>query len=71
MIFGKDYFKIINMMLFGISNGYVGTQCAIKAPQYVKEDQREQIGIFVGLFIALGILTGSVGAIFMGKILSS
>jgi len=31
-LFGKDYFKVLNMMLFGISNGYVGTQCAIKAP---------------------------------------
>ena len=57
------------MILFAITNGYVSTQCAIKAPQYVKEDQREQIGIFIGLFIALGIVSGSIVAIFFGNFL--
>jgi hypothetical protein len=41
----------------------------MKAPQYVKEDQREQIGIFIGLFIALGIVSGSVVAIVFGNFL--
>ena len=31
-LFQSDAFKIINMALFAISNGYISTQCAIKAP---------------------------------------
>ena len=68
-IFQEDWFKILNMALFALSNGYVSTQCAIKAPSYVKEDQRESIGIFVGLFIALGIVSGSIMQIPIGGIL--
>ena len=34
----SDVIKIGNIALFALSNGYVSTQCAIKAPQYVKED---------------------------------
>lgn len=67
-IFGSDLFKVLNLVVFSISNGFVSTQCAIIAPSCVKEDQKEQVGIFVGLFIALGIVMGSLVAIFMGKI---
>jgi len=57
------------MVLFAVTNGLVSTLCAIKAPQFVAEDQREQIGIFVGLFIALGIVCGSIIAIPVGNAL--
>ena len=67
-IFGSDVFKVVNLVIFSISNGFVSTQCAIIAPSCVKEDQKEQVGIFVGLFIAIGIVTGSIVAIFIGKI---
>ena len=69
VFFERDYLKIANMVLFALTNGLVSTLCAIKAPQFVAEDQREQIGIFVGLFIALGIVTGSVIAIPVGNAL--
>ena len=67
-VFGSDVFKVTNLIVFSISNGFVSTQCAIIAPSCVKEDQKEQVGIFVGLFIALGIVMGSLVAIFMGNI---
>ena len=67
-IFGSDAFKVANLVVFSISNGFVSTQCAIIAPSCVKEDQKEQVGIFVGLFIALGIVMGSLVAIFMAKV---
>jgi len=63
----KDTVKIINMVVFAFSNGFVSTLCAIKAPQYVPEDQREQVGIFVGLSIATGIVIGSLIAIPTGN----
>jgi hypothetical protein len=32
IFFEADWFKIINLILFSISNGYVSTQCCILAP---------------------------------------
>lgn len=68
-IFSSDTFKIINLVLFATSNGFTSTLCAIKAPQFVREDQREQVGLFVGLFIGLGILGGAIVAIPVGSVL--
>ena len=61
--FEADWFKITNLVLFSISNGYISTQCTIWAPQFVEEEQREQVGFLNGSFIGLGILIGSIIAI--------
>lgn len=66
-----DTFKMINVLIFSFSNGFVSTLCAIKAPQFVDETQKEQVGIFVGLFIILGITVGSIIAIPIGNAMSS
>jgi len=34
----NDGFKIINVVLFALTNGYVSTLCAIKAPSFVAEN---------------------------------
>lgn len=34
-LFPADWFIIVNLVLFSITNGYVGTLCAVKAPQTV------------------------------------
>ncbi len=56
------------MILFAFTNGYISTQCAVKAPTEVSDSQKEQLGTFVGLNITLGILIGSIIAIGMGKL---
>ena len=68
-LFGADadWFKIINMALFALSNGYCSTQCAIKAPSRAPDDSKESVGTFIGVFITLGIVMGSIIAIGMGK----
>mmetsp|Transcript_17769 Transcript_17769/g.30087 ORF Transcript_17769/g.30087 Transcript_17769/m.30087 type:complete len:115 (+) Transcript_17769:1179-1523(+) len=66
-LFDGDWFKIVNMIIFALSNGFISTLCAIKAPSFAKEDQREQIGIFISLFIGLGIVSGSIITLFVGK----
>jgi len=58
-----DVLKIACLALFSVTNGFVSTHCAIKAPMFVPENQREQIGIFVSLFLGLGIFLGSIVAI--------
>lgn len=67
----SDAFKAMNMILFAFSNGFVSTLLSIYIPQFVKEDQREQAGIFVGLSICLGIMVGSIIAIPVGNVLVS
>lgn len=67
----NDAFKMMNMILFAFTNGFVSTLLSIYIPQLVKEDQREQAGIFVGLSICLGIMTGSIVAIPVGHVLKS
>lgn len=55
-----DAFKMINIIFFSFTNGFVSTLCAIQAPSFVDNDQKEQVGIYVGLFIILGITLGSI-----------
>lgn len=63
----SDTFKIINIITFSFTNGFVSTLASIYVPQFVKEDQREQAGILIGLFICLGITSGSIIAIPVGS----
>lgn len=67
-LFGHDadWFKIINLALFSFSNGYLSTMLAIKAPSRAHDDSKEQVGLFVGIFITFGILLGSIIAIGFG-----
>jgi hypothetical protein len=39
-LFGADWFKILNTILLGFTNGYLSTLCAILAPTYVPEKHR-------------------------------
>ena len=61
--------KITNLLVVGFTNGFISTQCAIQAPQFVVQEQREQIGMFVGLAIVSGVFLGSMVAIPVGEIL--
>eukprot|EP00347_Sterkiella_histriomuscorum_P017529 403348991 len=69
-LFGSnsDWFKILNMILFAVSNGYCSTQLAIKAPSRAPDSIKEQVGTLIGLFITLGIFLGSLIAIGVGKL---
>ena len=59
-IFGSDWFKITNLVLFAYTNGYVSTLCGVKAPGTAKDDNhRASIGGCVGLCIQIGVLTGT------------
>lgn len=37
-VFGSDFFRVLNLVVFSVSNGFVSTQCAIIAPSCVKDD---------------------------------
>ena len=66
----SDGFKLANLFLFSISNGFVSTVLAIKAPGFVPPKQREQLGTSIGLFLIIGIASGSLIAIPLGQVLT-
>jgi hypothetical protein len=70
-LFGEnaDWFKLTNMALFALTNGYIGTLLAVKAPARAPDESKETIGIFVGVFLTLGIVIGSIFSIIIGKII--
>lgn len=69
-VWNTDWFKILNLVLFAFTNGYISTLCAVKAPGTVKETRRAIVGAYIGVFIGIGILLGSILAIGMGPILA-
>ena len=40
-LFETDAFRFINLILFSLTNGYISTQCCIKAPSFVPKQQQE------------------------------
>jgi len=64
-LFSSDWFIILNLILFSISNGYVSTLCAVKAPMMVEGEAKGQVGGFVGITISTGIVIGSLLAFAM------
>ena len=70
-LFQTDWFIILNLFLFSITNGYVSTLCAVKAPQTVEGDAKGQVGGFVGITISTGIVLGSILAFAMVSVIEA
>ena len=47
-------------LLFGVSNGYVGSSCMMAAGQWVRLDEREAAGAFMGFCLVAGLSVGSL-----------
>ena len=65
VLFSGDWFIILSLILFSLSNGYASTLCAVKAPQSVEGEAKGQVGGFVGVTISTGIVIGSILALGM------
>lgn len=61
----NDGFYWLVQLVFGFTNGWVGTSCMIVAPNYVENDEKEVCGGFMGLCLVLGLATGSVMSFFV------
>jgi equilibrative nucleoside transporter 1/2/3 len=46
-------------LIYGMTNGYIGTQCMMGAPEYVEVEHREQAGAFMPVMLVAGLVTGS------------
>ena len=65
-IFASDWFKLLNMALFALTNGYCTTLGSVYAPAEGKDDEKEQIGTLIGLNLGTGILGGAFVALGLG-----
>ncbi len=57
-LFDSDWFKLLNLSLFAISNGYCITIMAMKLPSKAPDDKKEDIIKFLGIFILSGLVIG-------------
>ena len=69
-IWGADWFKVLNLVLFAFTNGYLGTLCAVKAPGTVKKSHRAIVGAYIGTSISIGVLIGCILQVGMTPILA-
>lgn len=65
-IVNSDFFYLVVVqLLFGLSNGYIGSTCMIGASVWVDEEEREAAGGFMGLCLVSGLAFGSVLSFFI------
>ncbi|KAA8648853.1 hypothetical protein EYZ11_007657 [Aspergillus tanneri] len=64
----SDFFYLfIVQLLFGVSNGYLGSSCMMGAGHWVSEDEREPTGGFMGLMLVGGLTAGSLLSFFVSS----
>lgn len=57
----SDFFYLgVVQLLFGVSNGYIGSICMMGAGSWVEEDEREASGAFMSLMLVGGLAVGSL-----------
>lgn len=56
----SDTFYLVFQIIFGFTNGYVGSLCMMSSGEYVESDQKEAAGSFMGVCLILGLGIGSL-----------
>ncbi|KND94790.1 Nucleoside transporter FUN26 [Tolypocladium ophioglossoides CBS 100239] len=57
----SDFFYLfIIQVLFGLTNGWLGSSFMMASGEWVDEGEREATGGFMGLFLVIGLTTGSM-----------
>ncbi len=59
VFFNSDVYPIAFMVLFGTSNGYLGSLCMMYGPKLVEGQYAENAGTFMALFLSCGLATGA------------
>jgi equilibrative nucleoside transporter 1/2/3 len=57
---GSDvYYLLVVQLLFGVTNGYIGSNCMMGFVEYVDVDERQAAGGFMSLSLVAGLTAGS------------
>lgn len=68
-IVSSDFFYlIIVQLLYGLSNGYLGSECMMGAGEWVTAEEKEAAGGFMGLMLVGGLTVGSLVSFALGDI---
>jgi solute carrier family 29 (equilibrative nucleoside transporter), member 1/2/3 len=64
----SDFFYLFVVQgLFGLTNGYLGSECMMGSGEWVKEEEREAAGGFMGLCLVGGLTVGSLLSFLLGS----
>ncbi|KAK6008673.1 hypothetical protein QM012_000576 [Aureobasidium pullulans] len=61
------FYLVVVQLLFGITNGYLGSMCMMGAAEWVEPEEREASGGFMGLCLVAGLAFGSLISFFAAK----
>lgn len=65
----SDFFYLaIVQLLFGLSNGFIGSSCMMGAAEWVFPEEREAAGGFMGLALVSGLTAGSLLSFTLGDV---
>jgi equilibrative nucleoside transporter 1/2/3 len=65
----SDIFYLVVVQLpFGMTSGYIGSNCMMAIPEWVKEDEREAAGGYMGLCLVAGLTAGSLLSFAVGGV---
>lgn len=68
-IIGSDVFYLVMVQfLFGLTNGYLGSECMMGSGEWVAPEEREAAGGFMGLMLVGGLTVGSLLSFLLGDI---
>lgn len=59
------FYLVVVQLLFGLSNGYLGSTCMIGAGEWVEPEEREAAGGFMVLCLVGGLTVGSLASFFV------
>jgi equilibrative nucleoside transporter 1/2/3 len=61
------FYLFVVQGLFGLTNGYLGSECMMGSGEWVKEEEREAAGGFMGLCLVGGLTVGSLLSFLLGS----
>jgi solute carrier family 29 (equilibrative nucleoside transporter), member 1/2/3 len=65
----SDLFYLVAVqLLFGLTSGYIGSNCMMAIPEWVKEEEREAAGGYMGLCLVAGLTAGSLLSFAVGGV---
>lgn len=71
-IIKSDFFYlVIVQLLFGVTNGYIGSECMIGFVEWVDVEERPAAGGFMSLCLVAGLTAGSLLSFFIGGTMDS
>ncbi|EXJ95378.1 solute carrier family 29 (equilibrative nucleoside transporter), member 4 [Capronia coronata CBS 617.96] len=62
------FYLVVVQFLFGLTNGYLGSECMMGSGDWVAPEEREAAGGFMGLMLVGGLTVGSLLSFLLGDV---